>query len=425
MAFLVTGCGGIHVATQLANSTSQGDYASALELLEKKKSQYSGANNLIYYFERGSLLQRTADYKTSVKELNTAEQLIEELYGTSVTQAATSFLVNDMSMDYVGEDFEQIMVHVFKELDFLYMNKLNSALVEARKVNTRLVKLSGKYGKEAIYKEDAFARYMAAFAHEATGEYNSAYIDYKLAYKAFGKYEKHYGMPVPEVIKSDLIRLSRWMGFDDQYRQWRKEFGKDILDAGRRPHKRSEVMIVVYDGMIPGKITKRIAAPIRTPDGNPYVLKVAFPAFKPRRNVVDYIRVGLADGTVVTSEMMEPLDAIAYKNLEQRIGLISVKAIARATTKYIAAYQVRKAAGNNLAVNILSNVYTLATEQADTRSWRTLPNKFHVLRIPLSAGEHSLEVRLRTVRGSTVSLPPIEVVLKKGRKKVIPLYIPR
>ncbi len=425
LALVVSGCGGIPVAKKVANSTTMGQYDAALAMLEKEKKQYSGTNNMLYYFERGTLLQRIGDYQTSIKELGLAEQLIEELYGTSVTQAAASFLVNDMSMDYVGEDFEQVMVNVIKGLDFLYTQKLDGALVEARKVNTRLTKLAGKYAGQAIYKQDAFARYLAAFIHEAEREYNDAYIDYKLAYKAFKWYHKHYGMPIPYVIKEDLLRLSRWMGFDDQYRQWRQEFGPDIPDLGQRPKKRAEVMLVVYDGIIPAKETYYVSAPIEDPSGDPYVLKVAFPVFRPRPNVVSKVRVGLPDGTVRESEVMEPLDAIAIQNLEQRIGLISVKAIARATAKYIAAYQARRLAKGNALIGLAANIFTYATERADTRSWRTLPNRFHIVRVPLPPGKHELEVRIETMAGTTRSGGAITVELKKGQKKAIPVYVPR
>lgn len=430
LSLSLVGCGGIPIAKHVERKAAAGNYEEALALLEEKKQQFSGPNNMLYYFERGSLLQRVGDYKTSTQELGQAELLIEELYGTSVSEAALSFLTNDMSMSYPGEDFEQVMVNVIKELNFLYKNKLQGAMVEARKVNTRLVQLADKYGDEAIYKQDAFARYLAAFAREADRDYNGAYIDYKKAYQAFRWYEKHFSMPIPPVIKWDLIRLSRWLGFDDQYREWRKEFGDDIPDPGRRPERRSEVLIVVYDGLIPFKDTRYVRVPIRDPDKNPYILKVAFPVFRPRRNVVERLRVGLADGRVVESQLMEPLDIIAYKTLEQRIGLISVKAIARATAKYIAAYQVRKATrtkdkGVNFLVGLATNIFTYATEKADTRSWRTLPNRFHVARIPLPPGEHELELRIKTRRGSTRSLPPITVKLKKGEKKVVPVYVPR
>lgn len=429
-AWLLTGCGGVRVAKQVAADAAAGNYGAALQLMEKEKQQYSGPNNLLYYMDKGSLLQRVGQYGDSTQELEEAERLVEELYGTSVSEAAASMLVNDMSLSYTGEDFEQVMINALKALNFLYINDLEGAGVEARKVNTLLLKLADKYGNDAVYQQDAFARYLAAFAYEAGRDYNNAYIDYKKAYEGFQWYEKHFGMPMPALIKSDLLRLSHRLRFDDEYQRWRGVFGPDVPEPGSRPRKQGEILLVVYDGLIPAKETRYVATEITDPDGHPYALKVAFPIFRPRPNIVERVRVGLEDGSTVDSELMEPLDAIAYQNLEQRIGLISAKAIARATAKYIASFQARKAAragseGAGMLVGLAANVFTWATEQADTRSWRTLPNRFHVLRLPLPAGEHQLEVRLKTIYGDVRALPPLTVKLKKGEKKVIPLYVPR
>ena len=427
----LSGCAGMQVAKKVERSMAAGDYAGALAAIEKDKKQYAGANSLLYYFDRGALLQRTGDYSASSADLEEGELLIGQLYGTSVTEAVASMLVNDMSMSYTGEDFEQVMVHIIKELNYLYAHDLPGAMVEARKVNTRLLQLSDKYGKEAIYKQDAFARYLAAFAREAERDYNGAYIDYKKAYKAFEWYGKHYGMPMPPVIKEDLLRLSRWIGFNDEYRRWRKAFGDDIPEPSNRPQKRSELLLVVYDGMVPVKHTRYVAAPIKDPDGKPYVLKVAFPIFKPRPPALSRVRLGLPDGQVAVSQLMEPLAAIAIQNLDQRIGLITLKAIARATAKYIAAYQVRKATrskntGANLLIGLATNIFTYATEQADTRSWRTLPNRFHILRVCLPAGKHDLELRLVSLKGGVRSGGrSLMFDLKPGEKKVMPLYVPR
>ena len=421
----LNGCAGMQVAKKVERSMAAGDYAGALAAIEKDKKQYAGANSLLYYFDRGALLQRMGDYSASSTDLEEGELLIEKLYGTSVTEAMASMLVNDMSMSYTGEDFEQVMVHIIKELNYLYKHDLQGAMVEARKVNTRLVQLSDKYGKEGVYKQDAFARYLAAFAREAEQDYNGAYIDYKKAYQAFEWYGKHYGMSMPLMIKEDLLRLSRWVGFDDEYRHWRKAFGDDIPEPGRRSRQRSELLLVIYDGMVPVKHTRYVAKPIEDPDGNPYTLKVAFPVFEPRLPVISRVRLGLPDGQVAVSQLMEPLAAIAIQNLEQRIGLIMVKAIARATAKYIAAYQVRKVARSQL-VNLATNIFTFVTERADTRSWRTLPNRFHLLRVCLPAGQHDLELRLVSLEGEArPGGRPLSVSLKEGEKKVMPLYVPR
>lgn len=429
-AWLLAGCGGVPVARKVAADAAEGNYAAALALLAKEKQQYSGPNNLLYYLDRGALLQRVDQYGDSSGELEQAERLIEELYGTSVSEAAASLLVNDMSLSYTGEDFEQVMINVLKALNYLYSNDLDGAGVEARKVDTLLLKLSDQYGSEAVYQQDAFARYLAAFAYEAARDYNNAYIDYKKAYQAFQWYGEHFGLPMPGLIKADLLRLSRWLGFNDEYQAWRETFGADLPEPSPRPRQQGEVLVVVYDGFIPSKETRYTAVNIEDPDGHPYALKVAFPVFRPRPNVVERVRIGLPDGQAAESELVEPLDAIAYKNLEQRIGAISGKAIARATAKFIATYQARKAAragseGAGALVGLAANIFTWVTEQADTRSWRTLPNRFHLVRLPLPAGVHELEVRVATIRGDVRSLPPLKVRVKKNEKQVVPLYVPR
>jgi hypothetical protein len=233
---------------------------------------------------------------------------------------------------------------------------------------------------------------------------------------------------MPDVVKQDLLRLSRWLGFDDEYRHWRHTF-KDQAIPSARPRKRSEVLLVIYDGLIPSKRTTYTSVPIETPDHKPYVLKVAFPEFIPREPVIGQVRVGTPAGDVYTSQVVEPLSMIAYKNLEQRLGLISAKAIARATAKYIAAYNVRKAThsknkGLNALVGLATNVFTYATEQADTRSWRTLPNRFHLVRLPLAAGKQDLEIRVEGLQGESREGFPLNVDLKEGQKVIIPLYYP-
>lgn len=430
LIWLLNGCAGLPLVRQLERSTAEGNYSLALETLEKQKAQFGGANSLLYYFEKGGLLQRLEDYAGSNAALDQAELLIEQLQGTSVTESAASLLVNDMTLSYSGEDYEQVMVHLIKALNFFYLQDFNGAQVEARKVNNRLLAISDKYGKEAVYREDAFARYLAALAYEAGGAYNDAYIDYKKSYQAYQAYARRFGTSMPGYLAGDLLRLSRWVGFDDEYQQWRDTFGGELPDPGRRPLRRSELLLVIYDGQIPLKRTDFIEAPIRDRDHKPYLLKVAFPAFRRRVPVVASAGLEQADGQWGESAfVMEPLGPIAVKNLEQRLGLISAKAIARATAKYLAAQEVRRAArsgneGVNWLVGLAANVYTVATEQADTRSWETLPYRFWLLRKPLPPGTHEVNFTWERTEGGERRSHVLSVTLKPGEKKVIPVYIP-
>ncbi|NTV52750.1 MAG: hypothetical protein HGA76_07045 [Candidatus Firestonebacteria bacterium] len=423
-----TGCAGLRVADQLDRRLQNEEFNAGLEDIEKAKSQYAGPNSLLYYFDKGSLEQRAALYTASNADLEEGEKLIENLQVASVSESVASFLVNDTTLSYSGEDFEQVMVNVLKTINYLCLGDLNGAQIEARKVNTRLLALSDKYGQEAVYKEDAFARYLSAFAYEAAGEYNDAYLDYKSAYRDFQWYAKHFDIEVPPLISADLLRLSHWLGFDDEYESWQHEFGTDGVEPGRRPQKQSEVLLVVFDGLMPRKQTRFVEAPVLDPDHRGYMLKVAFPVIKPRNPALQAVRVQAEDGSTADGYVVEPLQEIAIANLNQRIGLITVKAIARAVAKYTAAVQLRRATrtqdqGLNLLVDVASNIYTFATEQADTRCWRSLPNRFGLIRLPLSPGVHQLNVQLEAFGGGFLPNRTLTVELKKGEKKVLPLYV--
>jgi len=424
----LTGCAGMRIADQLDHRLQAGEAEAGLADVEKAKGQYSGPNSLLYYFDKGALEQRAGLYAQSNQDLEQSEKLIDAFQVASVSESVASFLVNDTTLSYSGEDFEQVMVNVLKTLNYLCLGDLGGAQVEARRVNTRLQALSDKYGQEAVYKEDAFARYLSAFAYEAAGEYNDAYLDYKNAYRDFQGYQKRFGGTVPPFLEADLLRLSRWLGFDDEYADWQRQFGDTGTASGHRQKKNSEVLLVFFDGLMPRKQTRFVDAPVLDADGRPYILKVAFPVIKPRAPALRAVRVQAEDGSTAEGYVVEPLQEIAIANLDQRIGLISAKAIARSVTKYVAAVAVRRATrtsdqGLNLLVDVASNIYTFATEQADTRCWRTLPNRFGLVRLTLAPGVHQLQVQLESYAGGARPGQTLTVELKPGEKKVLPLYV--
>ena len=70
-------------------------------------------------------------------------------------------------------------------------------------------------------------------------------------------------------------------------------------------------------------------------------------------------------------------------------------------------------------VGLLGNILSLATEQADTRSWRTLPGAIRMARIAVPPGRYTVEVVPYGVGippGATTSR---DVTLEAGRKVVI------
>ena len=70
--------------------------------------------------------------------------------------------------------------------------------------------------------------------------------------------------------------------------------------------------------------------------------------------------------------------------------------VTRQILRLIAKEQVRKTAskeGGDVG-NILATIYNIVSERADTRSWSTLPDSIHILRVSLPPGAQQIELQL-------------------------------
>ncbi|HDQ25465.1 MAG TPA: hypothetical protein ENN43_01805 [bacterium] len=420
-ALFLGGCAVLNFYKKVDTMIASGDYAAAADIIETEKKQYKGHHELLYYFDKGAVLQMMGEYKKSTEYLERAELLIEELYTKSVTQHLSSFLTNDMNLPYEGEDFEQVMVNIMKSLNFMYLGDFEGARVEARKVNNRLNLLADRYDEEHIYTEDPFARYLSAIAFEAAGtnqELNSAYIDYRRSYETYVKHADIYGTEIPRSLKEDILRTAHALYRDEDLAAYKAAFGIEKFETYGSLRKRGEVILVIYDGMAPYKKSVNRSMPTKDNSGKKFFVSVAFPKFVPRGYNVENVSVSLKS-RVYRGSIAADIASMAVKNLEHKNVLITLKAVARATAKYLAAQAISDG-GKNQTLGLLAGIYNMASEQADTRSWRTLPARFHVIRVPMQRGKHSIEVTFETASGQQKRI--IEVDLKPGEKKVMPIF---
>lgn len=417
----ICGCAPLNFYSKIDPYIISGDYKSADAIVEKEKKQYEGMHELLFYFDKASLLQMLGDYKASSQNLSLAEDKIDSLYTKSATKEVSAFLTNDMNLPYEGEDFEQVMINIMKSLNFMYSNDFDGARVEARKVNNRLNLLSDRYEGKNKYKDDAFARYLSAFSYEAEGNLNDAYIDYKKSYKAYTDYGGLYGTQVPEELKADLMRVSQAMHNTDDFNEYKNNFPGVTFFNQNYINARGEMLIVIYDGQAPYKISTYIQSPVYNDKTKQTTLvRVAFPKFKTRDYMIQNASVNL-NGKQFDSFVSEDISTMAVKNLEEKNGLISLKAIARATAKYLAAQAISSGV-KNAYLDLAVNIFNIATEQADTRSWRTLPGRFHIIRLQLNPGKYNIKLKLNMADG-TVRDEVIPIKIQQRQKKVFPIYV--
>jgi hypothetical protein len=141
---------------------------------------------------------------------------------------------------------------------------------------------------------------------------------------------------------------------------------------------------------------------------NGRVVRVALPRLIPQKTHVPVDTVNLIpdNGTRVTlnTELVHNVTALAEKALSERMAGITVKALARAATKFAlaegATRGAQQAAGKDagpwvgLLVGLLTKGLAVASEEADKRSWQTLPDEIHLARVWVPPGRYQVQNRL-------------------------------
>ena len=419
-----SGCASVPTYKTVENSMRQHRFDQTVLEIEKKKKSYGKKNELLYYFDRIWADHLAGNYESSNEFIEKANLLIDELYTKSVSSEAMSFIGNDLNLPFEGENFERVMIHVVGMLNYVSMRKFDEALVEARRADQRMKVYVDKYGADNIkYSEDALARYLSAVLYENSGEYWDAYIDYKKTDQAFDRYQKAYSTPKPEQVGKDLLRLSAGLGETEDHERFEQQFpGLKTQNLKALNQKYGEVIVFLYEGLAPVKETEYIQVPVRHSDNTVDRFAVAFPRFRVRnaKHAVARLMVGEREDGF---ELFQDISAIAFQDLQDRIALIRVKAIARATAKYQASRALTKSAkkenaGAGLLMGLVTDIYKVASEQADTRSWQILPARIHIARMAVRPGKHNVEI-LVLRGGNSQKIPLGEIDVAAGEKKFL------
>ncbi len=408
----------------------QGKFLEAAKLVEESKDIYDERNEVLYNLDRGLLYHYGKNYKASNEAFEEAERRMDELFITSIASNVGAFLVNDNTLAYRGEDFESVVVNIYRALNYVMLGQIDSALVEARKVNEKLQFINTKYDpdKRNVYKEDGFARLLTGILYELGGtraDANDAFIANR---NAVGNYRDdftpQYGFGAPTLLKSGLLTTAAFMG-REELGLARKAFPDIELLSLRDLRKKGRLYFIHFAGRSPIKVEDAIQQLL--PDG--YTIRIVFPKYQPRSYTVHGSAILVNGEAAVRLEPAEPIGPIAIKNLDNRKLRVAVKAIARATTKYLAtkvaqkAVEEEKGAAAGLLTMFAGNVAAAATEQADLRAWQTLPDKILVGRVVLEPGKYDLGAQYLSSTGGVVATEELgEVEIKAGQARFFILH---
>ena len=139
-----------------------------------------------------------------------------------------------------------------------------------------------------------------------------------------------------------------------------------------------------------------------------YLLRVAIPTIDSYRPLFSGVEVAVG-AVKAGGVLVEDVENTAIETFNaQRTGIL-LRTLLRAVGKYLI---YREANKQHEALGILANLAGAVTEQADTRSWQTLPNQIFMVRMPLPAGTHTLNLSFLDANGRVRgrdSVPDIKI----------------
>ncbi|WP_158850182.1 COG3014 family protein [Algibacter sp. L1A34] len=426
---------------EFQNDLQQGNTEQALRDIDTNPFLKKKRNSLLYYLEKGKIAYLNNNYELSNSFLNKADAFIEE-NKKALSSNVLGVVVNPEKETYMGEDFEKIAIHYYKALNYIFLDKPDDALVEAKRINLQLQEINDKYpaGKKNRYTSDAFALNLQGLLYEASGDINNAFISYRNAVDLYlDNKGSFFGTPLPEQLKKDVLRTAASLGFTNELHRYENVFETTYI--ANNTNIESELILFWENGLVPFKeqsyynftilpgnrdgivsihneeLNLTLPIPISTSYGQKSsfsdldIFNVAFPKYVERKPYFSSATILKDANPSINFQLVENYDVIAFETLKDRTLREIGKVAIRLGTKKISEYYLKD---KNADLGALLGVFNALSEHADTRNWQSLPQSIYYARIPLNKGDNTISVSLKTANG----IQKEEKIQVKGKKGI-------
>ncbi len=421
--FSVSSCATYYQSNQAFNEEfEKGDLDKALSTLQSRSSEAAGKKQFLFYVNNGLVLSLKGRYEESNEYFEKAF-LYGEDYHINYLNEIGSYLSNPNFTAYRGEDHEHLMLLYFKALNYLKLGKPEDALVECRRLNLRLQQLADRYESKDKFRRDAFINTLMGIIYDSDHDYNNAFIAYRNALEVYrDDYHSMFDINPPEQLKSDLLRTAKLSGMDDEFERYKNELGME--DFRLTNEEGGDLIFFWHNGLSPVKAEWGINFYIARRDNyiifsNPdlgltfpfnmggyqekdrsgltrlEVFRVAFPKYVERPIYFQNASLQLG-GQEYPLQLLEDVNKVAFKCLDERMNLEMSKALIRVALKKLEEYEVKKSDRN---LGSILSIINAITEKADTRNWQTLPHSIFYSRIPLKEGSNTVTFRTTDHQG--------------------------
>lgn len=309
-------------------------------------------DEILYLMERGMVRQNLGQYESSAMDWRRAGDLDARLDTYSISQGASSLIVNDRTLAFRGMPFERTLMYAFLAQNYLAVANWDYAAICARNIIKKLEALDG-------FPDIAYGRYMAGFCLELINDEGNAAIQYRYAAQMLTNHV------LVDPLSGDILPKT-----NDAH-------GTMVLNKLAFKTEPAELVCFITLGRMPvGEIQNDFYAQL-PPYAEIYCNETYLGRSYPLAN---------------TAALMEAS--------QRRLAAIQLaKDATRIATKAAISEAVKQ---QNDTLGALVFLALFAMEAPDDRCWETLPLWLEVARVPCPADLQSYTVVFKSAAGATL-----------------------
>lgn len=366
LAFFVSGCASSSMESARTSFYNGNLIKAAADL--NNADDVKEKDHVLFLMERGLIRQSLGQYKDSTRDFNQASDKLDLMITKSVSEGASSMVINDMVLSFMGNPYERTLMHAFCAKSYLAMLDWDDAAVEGR----RIIKTLSDEERRG-FPEVAYARYVAGLTLELVDEGSNARLQYRKASTAAPGVSVHdrSGCVIPNYATNRYFSASA-----------------PTLPLRANPAWDHDLVCFVLIGGI-------------APSGDQLSPASYADIF------IDGIKAGRSYTLSDTAELLT-------KSEEKKALKKTAKAITRIVAKDAIADVIER---ENEALGVLTRVVLIGLlEQPDLRRWETLPRYLQVARVACPANLRQFEVVYRTPTNFEIQRVKVTTPLvKRGR----------
>jgi len=395
---LFTSCASREAMVKADRYIAKGSYKKAAYYSQSQIHQrdFYNKDNLLWQLQSGSAFLYEHDYDESLNHFDLSEELIkhyqEQALNKDITQTLTATLLNDTTRPYMGTEYDGVMANTYKAINYMAKGKKSGARVEFNRAIDRQRRAKIFFNAQIQKEREAIRHKEQESAKEGKNlRVEDATVD-KILKKNYPSL--HAFEPYPDFINPMTTYLAGIFAKanDDANKAdslLKEAFfmmpnNEDVQADFKTKTDEAMVWVIFENGQAPFLHEIRMDFPIWIFTDRLSYISIALPKLIERKNAYPYLNISQNNQTI-KSKFLCSMDRVIKTEFEKSYPTIVRRAILSAATKTAINYAINERAQNSnsnaaLIASIASAIYQIASTQADTRIWTTLPKEFQLAR---------------------------------------------